>query len=162
MQTLAYMGLGSNLDDPMQQVADALEELSKVPHCRLVDHSPWYRSTAVGPGEQSDYVNGVARLETSQEPHALLDALQAIELAHGRHRIVHWGPRTLDLDLLLFGDQIIDTERLKVPHPFLADRNFVLYPLHDIDSDIKLPSGVTIASLLANCSAEELVRITDE
>lgn len=155
----AYIGIGSNLDGPLQQVQRALQELAAIPDTRLVQASPWYQSLAVGPGEQPNYVNGVALLETTLEAHALLDQLQAIEQAHERVREIRWGPRTLDLDLLLYGSDTIQTERLSVPHPYLTQRNFVLYPLADIAPQLILPSGDSLASLLAGCPPEGLSQI---
>ena len=116
---LAYIGLGSNLEDPLAQVMRAFDELADLPQTTLLARSFVYASHAVGP-EQPDYTNAVVLLDTQLTPIALLDALQAIEQAHQRVRIQHWGPRTLDLDLLLYGDQTIDEERLKVPHPYLT------------------------------------------
>lgn len=147
----AYVGLGSNLENPLQQVTDALRELQAIPNSQLLEHSKLYRSDPVGPPGQPDYINAVACLETSLEPEQLLDQLQAIEQAHDRVRIQHWGPRTLDLDLLLFGDQIINTERLIVPHAFMCERSFVLYPLAEIAPDLHLPNGVDLQQLLNQC-----------
>lgn len=161
MSTVAYIGLGSNLENPRQQVEQALRELAQIPETNLVTTSPWYQSRAVGPGEQEDYINGVAQLDTALEPHALLDQLQAIENAHERVREIRWGPRTLDLDLLLFGSETIDTERLQVPHPYLTQRNFVLYPLADIAPQLILPCGDTLESLMANCSSDGLHQLKD-
>jgi len=156
----AFVGLGSNLKNPQQQVKDAIVELAAIDECCLIAHSPWYQSTAVGPGEQPDYINGVALIETSLEAHALLDHLQTIERAHQRERIEHWGARTLDLDLLLFGDEHIETHRLTVPHAFLTQRNFVLYPLSDLAPQKILPCGTSIASLLATSPTTGLVKIS--
>lgn len=161
MTVAAYIGIGSNLADPQQQVRRALQELAAIPGTRLLQASPCYQSLAVGPGDQPDYINGVALLETSLEAHALLDQLQAIEQAHERVREIRWGPRTLDLDLLLYGNDIIATERLRVPHPYLTQRNFVLYPLADIAPQLILPSGDALASLLAGCPPEGLSQIQD-
>ena len=157
----AYIGLGSNLENPRRQVELALTEISEIPQTRLLKSSRWYQSKAVGPGQQPDYVNGVALIETGLEPHQLLDQLQAIEEAHERVRKIRWGPRTLDLDLLLFGAECIDTPRLTIPHAYLTQRNFVLYPLADITEDLVLPSGEVRESLLANCSSEGLFPIQD-
>ncbi|WP_458576207.1 2-amino-4-hydroxy-6-hydroxymethyldihydropteridine diphosphokinase [Aliamphritea spongicola] len=148
---LCYIGLGSNLEDPYQQVSSALEELAALPDCRAHAHSRLYRSDPVGPPGQPDYVNAVACFETTLEPLALLDALQAIEQAHQRVRIQHWGPRTLDLDLLLYGNQVIENERLTVPHAFMKERSFVLYPLADLAPDTTLPDGTELAELLKDC-----------
>lgn len=156
---LAYIGLGSNLANPLAQVEQAFAELAELPHSALVARSALYSSTAVGPGEQPDYVNAVALLETELAPVELLDALQAIEQSHQRVRIEHWGPRTLDLDILLLDQQIIDSERLKVPHPYLTQRNFVLYPLADITPDLHLPDGRKLHELLAQCPRDGLARL---
>jgi len=156
--TLAYVGLGSNLEDPLAQVTRAFDELAELPKTMLMASSAIYSSHAVGP-EQPDYINAVALLDTQLAPLALLDALQAIEHTHQRVRIQHWGPRTLDLDLLLYGDQIINLERLTVPHPYLTQRSFVLYPLADITPTLHLPSGTSIADLLSHCPADGLRRM---
>ena len=147
----AYVGLGSNLENPLQQVTDALRELQAIPNTTLVEHSKLYRSDPVGPPGQADYINAVACLETHLEAEQLLDELQAIEQAHDRVRLQHWGPRTLDLDILLFGDQVISTERLTVPHAFMCERSFVLYPLADIARDLRLPNGTDLKQLLSQC-----------
>ncbi|HCS63757.1 MAG TPA: 2-amino-4-hydroxy-6-hydroxymethyldihydropteridine diphosphokinase [Cellvibrio sp.] len=155
---LAYIGLGSNLEDPLAQVKRAFAELANIPQTSLLARSSIYSSHAVGP-EQPDYINAVALLDTQLAPLALLDALQAIEQAHQRVRIQHWGPRTLDLDLLLYGDQIIAEERLRVPHPYLTQRSFVLYPLADITPTLQLPDGTPLAALLSRCPADGLLRL---
>lgn len=157
----AYVGLGSNLDSPHQQISQALHELSEIAQTRLIKTSRRYESLAVGPGEQPNYINAVTLLQTTLQPHDLLDELQAIEQAHERCRDVRWGPRTLDLDLLLFGDQCIATDRLCVPHAYLTQRNFVLYPLADITPQLELPTGEVLESLLAHCSSDGLYPIAD-
>ena len=148
---ICYIGLGSNLEDPRLQVSDALVELREIPNTELLSHSLLYRSDPVGPPGQPDYINAVAKLDTSLEPEELLDALQAIEQAHQRVRIEHWGPRTLDLDLLLYANDEIDTERLKVPHPFMTERSFVLYPLAEIEPNLVLPKGDHLSDILVHC-----------
>jgi 2-amino-4-hydroxy-6-hydroxymethyldihydropteridine diphosphokinase len=158
---LAYIGLGSNLEEPLAQVKRALEELAELEQTRLLARSSLYSSLPVGP-EQPDYINAVALLDTGFEPLALLDALQAIEQAHQRVRIQHWGPRTLDLDLLLYDNQIIQHPRLVVPHPYLTQRGFVLYPLADISPNLHLPDGQSLQALLAQCPYEGLVRLPDD
>ncbi|QJD71588.1 2-amino-4-hydroxy-6-hydroxymethyldihydropteridine diphosphokinase [Marinobacterium sp. LSUCC0821] len=148
---ICYIGLGSNLEDPRQQVSDALKELQEISNTELLSHSLLYRSDPVGPPGQPDYINAVAKINTSLEPEELLDALQAIEQAHQRVRIEHWGPRTLDLDLLLYANDEIDTERLKVPHPFMTERSFVLYPLAEIEPNLVLPKGDHLSDILVQC-----------
>src|SRR6187431_721969 len=155
---LAYIGLGSNLEDPLAQITHAFDELAEIAQTALLERSAIYSSQAIGP-EQPDYINAVALLDTHLEPLALLTALQAIEQAHQRLRIQHWGPRTLDLDLLLYGDQSINLERLTVPHPYLTQRSFVLYPLADITPNLHLPDGTPLADLLSRCPADGLVRL---
>lgn len=146
-----FIGLGSNLDNPQEQVSRAFDELALIPHCRLLCHSALYRSDPVGPQDQPDFINAVAELHTTLAPEALLDQLQAIEQAHRRVRKRHWGPRTLDLDLLLYGTQSISTARLSVPHPFLCERSFVLWPLAEIAPELQLPDGRPLSRLLDQC-----------
>lgn len=157
--TMAYIGLGSNLEDPLAQVERAFVELDALPQTRLLQRSAIYCSRPVGP-EQPDFINAVALLETQLQPLALLDALQAIEQAHQRVRIQHWGPRTLDLDVLLYGNNVIHNERLSVPHPYLTQRSFVLYPLADIDADLTLPDGSQLRDWLARCPPEGLRKLS--
>ncbi|PKM43427.1 MAG: 2-amino-4-hydroxy-6-hydroxymethyldihydropteridine diphosphokinase [Gammaproteobacteria bacterium HGW-Gammaproteobacteria-1] len=152
----AYIGLGSNLDDPAQQLRRALEALAQLPQTRLAGCSRFYRSAPLGPQDQPDYINAVAALDTALEAEALLDALQAIEAAQGRVRLRRWGPRTLDLDLLLYGRETLTTPRLTVPHPGLAERNFVLYPLADLAPEMVLPDGRALTDLLKQCDAAGL------
>lgn len=156
-----YIGLGSNLDGPRGHVERALDELARLPQSRLLARSPLYRSAPVGP-PQPDYINAVAQLETALPPLELLDELQRLERAHRRVRREHWGPRTLDLDLLLYGRQHIDDPRLQVPHPEMPRRAFVLYPLADIAPELTLPSNTPLESLLARCPFEGLERLTSD
>ncbi|MCK4707564.1 MAG: 2-amino-4-hydroxy-6-hydroxymethyldihydropteridine diphosphokinase, partial [Gammaproteobacteria bacterium] len=135
MSVRVYIGLGSNLDDPDQQIINAFEDLNKIEKTRLVTDSGLFKSPPMGPQDQPDYINAVALLETELDAEPLLDQLQLIENRHGRIRSRHWGERTLDLDILLYGDEIINTARLIVPHQGLAEREFVLYPLQKIDPD---------------------------
>lgn len=154
-----YIGLGSNLENPRQQVEDAFEELAGLDHCKLVARSSIYRSDPVGPQDQPDFINAVAALDTSLEAHALLDELQRLEQQHRRVRERHWGPRTLDLDLLLYGDQTINTERLTVPHAFMCERTFVLWPLAEIVPELKLPDGQSLCQLLVAYPMGSLERL---
>ena len=155
----AYIGLGSNLDDPRMQLDQAVEALGRIPGGQLQRVSSYYRSRPMGPQDQPDYLNAVALLLTTLSAEALLDALQAIELQQGRIRQRHWGPRTLDLDLLLFGHQSIDSERLQVPHAGLFQRNFVLYPLYEIEPGLSFPAGEVLEEIISGCSAEGLERL---
>jgi 2-amino-4-hydroxy-6-hydroxymethyldihydropteridine diphosphokinase len=147
----SFIALGSNLDDPLRQLQRAVAALAALPDCRLGQVSPYYRNPAVGPGPQPDFINAVAELLTALDADALLTQLQRIETAQGRTRDVRWGPRTLDLDLLLYGDSIIDTPRLQVPHPRMLQRNFVLHPLHDIAPALILPDGSSLDARLDCC-----------
>lgn len=156
MPVRAFIGLGSNLQGPEAQLRHALEALSALPESQLLGVSRLYRSAPMGPQDQPDYINAVALIDTALEPHALLDALQAIENAQGRVRERRWGERTLDLDLLIYGGEVIAGERLTVPHPGLAERNFVLYPLAELAPDLTLPDGRELSALLAACADDGL------
>lgn len=156
----AYIGLGSNLDDPLQQVRTAAQEISGLPDIRAPELSPLYRSHPVGPQDQPDYINAVMRIRTHLAPMALLKQLQAIENQHGRTRTTHWGARTLDLDLLLYDDLMLNEPELIVPHVELANRAFVLYPLADIaPADLTIAGQGRLADLLTKCGAEDIKRI---
>lgn len=159
--TRVYIGLGSNLDNPLAQLKSAVSHLKQLPDSTLIGISCLYQSTPVGPQDQPDYLNAVAALDTELEPLPLLDALQAIETKHGRVRKEHWGARTLDLDILLFGDQTINHTRLIIPHPYLTQRSFVLIPLADINPDLKLPDGQWLVDLVKLCPPEGLTRLTN-
>ncbi len=150
MVTRCYIGLGANLIEPVQQLQQAVQALATLKDCQLVQVSPFYHSKPMGPQDQPDYVNAVAALDTRLAPEPLLDALQQIEQQQGRQRKAErWGPRTLDLDILLFGQQQIATARLTVPHYGMRQREFVLYPLADIAPDLVLPDGTLLAELLS-------------
>lgn len=158
--TPVYIGLGSNLAEPRQQLEAALAAIARLPGCRLTRVSSFYASDPLGPADQPRYVNAVAALECSLAPLALLDALQAIEQEQGRVRKAErWGPRTLDLDILLFGDLQLDEERLRVPHYHMHARAFVLYPLAEIAADLQLPDGRPLQALLADCPCVGLERL---
>ncbi len=159
MTTRAYIGLGSNLDQPTEQLRSALQALDQIDGTRLAAASALYTSDSLLPG-QPRYTNAVAALDTSLAPLALLDALQAIENDQGRVRKERWGPRTLDLDILLFGHQVIDVPRLQVPHYHMHARPFVLYPLAELVShDFQLADGRTLAQLLQACPFVGLERL---
>jgi 2-amino-4-hydroxy-6-hydroxymethyldihydropteridine diphosphokinase len=157
--TRAFIGLGSNLDAPAEQLRSALQALDKIDGIGLVAASALYTSDSLLPG-QPRYTNAVAALDTTLAPLALLDALQVIENDQGRVRKERWGPRTLDLDILLYGDQVIDVPRLKVPHYHMHARPFVLYPLAElVASDFCLADGRTLAQLLEGCPFVGLERL---
>jgi 2-amino-4-hydroxy-6-hydroxymethyldihydropteridine diphosphokinase len=156
-----YIGLGSNLAEPRAQLESALAALDALPQSQLAARSSFYGSDPLGPADQPRYVNAVVALDTSLEPLALLDALQSIEQQQGRVRKdERWGPRTLDLDILLFGNRRIDEPRLTVPHYHMHARAFVLYPLAEIaSSDLPLPEGGTLQALLDQCPFVGLERL---
>ncbi|MBP6724359.1 MAG: 2-amino-4-hydroxy-6-hydroxymethyldihydropteridine diphosphokinase [Halioglobus sp.] len=157
--TPAYVGLGSNLQQPLLQLQRALIAIAQLPSSQLLRVSSVYRSAAVGPGEQPDYLNAALQLDTRLQPAELLAALQAIEQAQGRVRTIRWGARTLDLDILLYGDRQIATSSLTIPHPELQRRNFVLYPLAEIAGPhLVLPDGTELDTLIARCPRGDLVR----
>ena len=159
MTVLAYVGLGSNLQDPAAQLARAVAELASLLDTTLMAQSPFYASRPVGPQDQPDFVNGAVELRTALPPHQLLDHLQTIEQAHGRERLRHWGPRTLDLDLLLYGDQQLADERLTIPHAELANRDFVLQPLLDLNPELSLPDGRRVDQLRSECPDNQLRKL---
>lgn len=157
--TDAYIGLGSNLDGPEQQLRDALVAINRIPGTTLSGVSSFYRSRPVGPAGQPDYINAVAHVVTTLSAVDLLRQLQAIEDRQGRTREVRWGPRTLDLDLLLYGDKVINEKHLVVPHPELHKRAFVLYPLHEIAPRVEVPGLGPLEQLLRHSSPDDLYRL---
>jgi 2-amino-4-hydroxy-6-hydroxymethyldihydropteridine diphosphokinase len=160
--TPAYVGLGSNLDNPPAQLRRALAALARLPETRRVASSGFYWNPPMGPPGQPDYLNAVAGLLTLLSPPALLAELRQIEAAQGRERDgPHWGPRTLDLDLLLHGQTCSADESLALPHPGIADRPFVLVPLAEVAPGLRLPDGREVARLAAACGAAGLVRVAD-
>ncbi|MFQ3196684.1 MAG: 2-amino-4-hydroxy-6-hydroxymethyldihydropteridine diphosphokinase [Paraglaciecola sp.] len=156
-----YIGIGSNLADPRAQVSSALQELSMLQNTQLVKCSSLYASRPMGPQDQPPYVNGVVKLHTGLSPLALLDECQDIEQRHGRQRKDNrWGPRTLDLDILLYAQQTINLPDLVVPHYGMREREFVLYPLFEIAPGLVLPCGTTLASLRDDCPLNGLTLLT--
>lgn len=154
-----FIGLGSNLENPQQQIITALEDIQALKQTELVQCSSLYSSPPMGPQDQPDYINAVLEINTELSPHLLLDNLQSIEQKHGRVRKRHWGERTLDLDILLYGEQVISDERLNVPHPGIAERSFVLYPLAEIAADLAIPNKGIVAELLQHCPAEGIEKL---
>ena len=145
----SYIAIGSNLGDPISQATSAIEALKQTPAITVVAESSLYSSTPMGPQNQPDYINAVVAIDTTLTPLELLNATQAIELEHGRVRKdERWGPRTLDLDIILYGDLEHHCERLTVPHYGMKVREFVLYPLAEIVPDLILPDNTALSQLL--------------
>ena len=157
----AYVGVGANLDDPADQVRDALNRLASIPQTRMLLTSGLYRNSPMGSAKQPDYVNAVAGLLTRLAPESLLSELLNIEQRMGRRRqsASRWEPRVIDLDLLLYGDWIIDAPNLSVPHPGISERNFVLFPLSDIAPQLGIPGQGKVATLAAGMDSSPLQRI---
>jgi 2-amino-4-hydroxy-6-hydroxymethyldihydropteridine diphosphokinase len=155
-----YIGLGSNLQNPKRQISLAIQALAHVPKSRIVADSGLYQSKPLVPASgaiaQADYINAVVKFETQLDPHELLDHLQQIEQAQGRERKQRWGPRTIDLDILLFDNKRIQDERLTLPHPGISLRSFVLYPLHNIDSTLEIPGHGMLGELMMKCPRDGL------
>jgi 2-amino-4-hydroxy-6-hydroxymethyldihydropteridine diphosphokinase len=159
-EATVYIGVGSNLGDRQSHISHALAALDATPGCAIRHTSPWYESRPIGPGSQSNYINGVLELGTALTPHELLDSLLAIERSAGRVRGERWAARTLDLDLLLFENLCLVDDRLQLPHPQLATRNFVVYPLFDLAPGLILPNGVALLELRTRLDATGLHRLT--
>ena len=155
----AYVGLGANLDDPSQQIAQAFDELGEIPRTRVRARSPLYRSAPLGHAAQPDFINAVAELRTSLRAGELLAALIEIEARHGRQRSFPNAPRTLDLDLLLYGDEVLQGERLTLPHPRMHERAFVLKPLLDIAPAIEIPGRGPAQRLLESLQDQRLEKV---
>ena len=154
--TLTYIAIGSNLASPLEQVNAAVQALGDIPQSRVVALSSFYRTPPLGPQDQPDYLNAAIALETALSADALLDNTQRIELQQGRVRKEErWGPRTLDLDIMLFGDAVINTERLTVPHYDMKRRGFMLWPLFEIAPDLIFPDGESLSALLTQLNAEK-------
>ena len=156
----AYIGLGSNLEQPYRQIRMAFQALAQIPDTRTVAASGLYRSRPLVPPsgsiEQPDYVNAVVKIETGIGAHELLDYLQQIETAQGRKRLERWGPRTIDLDILMFDDLQVNDERLTLPHAGIGQRAFVLYPLFTIDDSLEIPGHGMLREMLKHCPDDGL------
>ncbi len=156
---IAFIGLGSNLADPLVQVRQAFSELDSIPGTRVTARSSLYRTSPVGYLEQPDFINAVASVQTTLKPPALLAALLAIENRHGRRRTMRNAPRTLDLDLLLYGEEVFDQDGLTLPHPRLHERAFVLAPLAEIAPGAMVPGMGRLQDLLARVDCNAVSRI---
>lgn len=156
--TQVCIGLGANLGDAQATLRQALATLAADPDIHDLQASALYRSRAWGREDQPDFINACACFSSTLAPLVLLDRLQALELAHGRQRLPggHWGPRTLDLDILLYGQQVIDHARLQVPHPWMTQRAFVLLPLSVLDPQRPIPGHASVAQALAALDASEV------
>lgn len=147
--TLVYIALGSNLASPLEQVNAAVEAIGGIPESQIVSVSSFYRTPPLGPQDQPDYLNAAVALETTLSPEALLNHTQHIELQQGRVRKAErWGPRTLDLDIMLFGNEVINTPRLTVPHYDMKNRGFMLWPLFEIAPTLSFPDGSSLKHLI--------------
>ena len=157
--TLAYIAIGSNLASPLEQVNAAVQALGQIPQSLIVAVSSFYRTPPLGPQDQPDYLNAAVALETALDPETLLDNTQRIELQQGRVRKAErWGPRTLDLDIMLFGHEVINTERLTVPHYDMKNRGFMLWPLFEVAPDLTFPDGSSLQAVLQNLNADKPAR----
>jgi 2-amino-4-hydroxy-6-hydroxymethyldihydropteridine diphosphokinase len=157
----AYIGLGSNQGNSREHILQAVTAFDGIRATQCLRVSSLYQSKAHGPS-QPDYLNAVALLNTQLEPEELLDALQQIEQTHQRVREVHWGPRSLDLDILLFDQLIITSDRLTLPHPFMTQRNFVLIPLAEIEPELILPDGRPLTEVIHACQDAPVLKLTSE
>ena len=159
MSITAYIGLGANLNDPVAQITHAFDELERIAGTRLVARSSLYASAPVGYVDQPDFINAVAQVETTLAPRALLAALLDIEQHHGRERGFRNAPRTLDLDLLLYGAAHFHEDHLSVPHPRLTERAFVLLPLIEIAPDLLVPNRGRASDWVASCTGQTVTRL---
>jgi 2-amino-4-hydroxy-6-hydroxymethyldihydropteridine diphosphokinase len=157
----AYIGVGSNLGDSRSRVLAAFDALAHLPRTKLLARSRLYRTRPYGPVPQGDFINAAARLETQLTARELLDGIRCIESEAGRIRDERWGPRTLDLDLLLYGNERIDLPELTVPHPGIAERGFVLAPLTDIAPELDVPGAGRVEALLRALPADGIAEILD-
>lgn len=157
---IAYIALGSNLATPAEQLAEAVNAIRALAGVSILRCSHWYANRAIGPGEQPDYLNGVITVKTSLSSMDLLRELQQIENQQGRVRNERWGPRTLDLDIALYGDIVSDDPVLTLPHPRLCERDFVVLPLLEIAPDLNLPNGTPISDIASGFDATALKRVT--
>jgi len=156
---LAYIGLGSNLDDPRSRIRSAIQSIKQFPDTTLLGCSSCYRSKPLGSRNQAEYINAVVEVDTRLDAEQLLLRMQAVENQQGRVRTQRWGPRTLDLDLLLFDDLVVKSDALTLPHPEMHKRGFVLYPLHEIAPEIEIPGRGRVRDLLSGMDPSEVQKL---
>ena len=154
--TIAYIGLGSNMKSPKRQIESAIKSIEEMATIQVLKVSSLYKSKPIGPQNQDDYINAVAKIGTDLMPYELLECMQSIENKQGRIRKERWGPRTLDLDILMFGDEIIKDDKLTIPHLDIENRSFVLAPLAEIDFDCLIPGKGIARDLLTIIGQEDL------
>lgn len=154
--TLAYIAIGSNLASPLEQVNAAVQALGEIPQSRVIAVSAYYRTPPLGPQDQPDYLNAAVALETALDAETLLNHTQRIELQQGRVRKAErWGPRTLDLDIMLFGNEVIHTDRLTIPHYDMKNRGFMLWPLSEVAPHLAFPDGETLQAVIQRLNADK-------
>lgn len=160
--SIVYIALGSNLNMPIAQLQSALKAMDRLPQTKLLNVSSFYQSKPLGPQDQPDYVNAVACIETQLQPIELLDALQYIENEQGRVRLRRWGERTLDLDILLYDDLQLQSERLTIPHYDMKHREFVMIPLQEIASELILPCGDRVTNLAIQFAQHNMQKLSEK
>ena len=159
--TIAFLGLGSNLDCPYDQLTNAIREIDAIPGTSLIQTSSYYKSRPVGPQNQPDFLNAVVSIDTGLSAVELLDYLQDIEMQHGRKRNIRWGARTLDLDILLYDSEIINTTRLIIPHPEIYKRAFVIQPLFEIAPALEIPGQGSLKTIMQYIDNDNVKKISD-
>lgn len=160
--SIAYIALGSNLNQPIEQLQSALQAINRLPQTQLLNVSSFYQSKPLGPQDQPDYLNAVACIETTLQPIALLDALQYIENEQGRVRLRRWGERTLDLDILLYDNLQLQSERLTIPHYDMKNREFVMIPLLEIAPNLILPCGDRVTNIATQFTHHNMQKLSEK
>ncbi|MEN6462183.1 MAG: 2-amino-4-hydroxy-6-hydroxymethyldihydropteridine diphosphokinase [Syntrophomonas sp.] len=155
MERRVFVGLGANLGNKRQNIVDAVEKIAALERIEIVKESSFYNSPPWGKVDQEDFINQVIEIKTDLSPWELLHKLQKIEINMGRQRLEKWGPRTIDLDILLFGDEAIESEELTIPHPYMYQRLFVLIPLEEINSELIFPDGTRIKEVLSRAEVRD-------
>lgn len=159
MSERVFLGLGSNLGEPASNIQAAIEHLESQSELNILGISPLYQSPPMGPKDQPDFVNAVLELETSLAPKELLNLCNSLEAVMGRQLAERWGPRLIDIDILLYGDQVIESESLNIPQLGMAQRSFVLYPLADLDKDLQIPGLGSLTELIDHFGESDIHRL---